>query len=145
MSHIVGENQVGLFQCILSITVHQTYLSRLVLHFSHLIQNSYDLTIARTDNQVDMRYLINMDYSADLPINSMGRRVRSRLYFTSESHLHSSKLLPIILSSFATVIFLLICSSFCHSVECASLRINERKQRSEPTLGKGTENSCQCK
>ena len=51
--------------------------------------HSYDLTIARTDNQVDMRYLINMDYSADLPINSMGRRVRSRLYFTSESHLHS--------------------------------------------------------
>ncbi|EJK58180.1 hypothetical protein THAOC_21718, partial [Thalassiosira oceanica] len=50
---------------------------------------NYDLTIARTDNQVDMRYLINMDYSADLPINSMGRRVRSRLYFTSESHLHS--------------------------------------------------------
>ena len=50
---------------------------------------SYDLAIARTDNQVDMRYLINMDYSADLPINSMGRRVRSRLYFTSESHLHS--------------------------------------------------------
>ena len=48
-----------------------------------------DLEIARTDNQVDMRYLINMDYSADLPINSMGRRVRSRLYFTSESHLHS--------------------------------------------------------
>lgn len=51
--------------------------------------NSFDLAIARTDNQVDMRYLINMDYSADLPINSMGRRVRSRLYFTSESHLHS--------------------------------------------------------
>mmetsp|Transcript_56610 Transcript_56610/g.120192 ORF Transcript_56610/g.120192 Transcript_56610/m.120192 type:complete len:1719 (+) Transcript_56610:117-5273(+) len=50
---------------------------------------NYDLAIARTDNQVDMRYLINMDYSADLPINSMGRRVRSRLYFTSESHLHS--------------------------------------------------------
>ena len=36
-----------------------------------------------------MRYLINMDYSSDLPINSMGRRVRSRLYFTSESHLHT--------------------------------------------------------
>lgn len=50
---------------------------------------SEDLIIAKTDNQVDMRYLINMDYSADLPINSMGRRVRSRLYFTSESHLHS--------------------------------------------------------
>lgn len=55
----------------------------------HHLNYSYDLAIARTDNQVDMRYLINMDYSADLPINSMGRRVRSRLYFTSESHLHS--------------------------------------------------------
>ena len=50
---------------------------------------NFDLAIARTDNQVDMRYLINMDYSSDMPINSMGRRVRSRLYFTSESHLHS--------------------------------------------------------
>jgi hypothetical protein len=79
----------------------------------------YDLVIARTDNQVDMRYLcyciylvffhkncflltfifctrengfrymINMDYSADLPINTLGRRVRTRLYFTSESHLHT--------------------------------------------------------
>jgi Histidine phosphatase superfamily (branch 2) len=36
-----------------------------------------------------MRYLINMDYSADLPINTMGRRIRTRLYFTSESHLHT--------------------------------------------------------
>lgn len=45
--------------------------------------------IARIDNEVDMRYLINMDYSSDLPIQSLGRRVRSRLYFTSESHLHS--------------------------------------------------------
>jgi inositol hexakisphosphate/diphosphoinositol-pentakisphosphate kinase len=49
----------------------------------------YDLIIARTDNQVDMRYMINLDYSADLPINTMGRRVRTRLYFTSESHLHT--------------------------------------------------------
>jgi len=48
-----------------------------------------DLIIARTDNQVDMRYMINMDYSADLPINTMGRRIRTRLYFTSESHLHT--------------------------------------------------------
>lgn len=30
-----------------------------------------------------------MDYSADLPINTMGRRIRTRLYFTSESHLHT--------------------------------------------------------
>jgi hypothetical protein len=36
-----------------------------------------------------MRYMINLDYSADLPINTMGRRVRTRLYFTSESHLHT--------------------------------------------------------
>lgn len=50
---------------------------------------NYDLGVAREDDQGDMRYLINMDYSADLPINSMGRRVRTRLYFTSESHLHS--------------------------------------------------------
>ena len=70
----------------------------------------YDLSVARTDNEgtstsshsfsmsqssrfplllVDMRYMINMDYSADLPINTMGRRIRTRLYFTSESHLHT--------------------------------------------------------
>jgi inositol hexakisphosphate/diphosphoinositol-pentakisphosphate kinase len=48
-----------------------------------------DLIIARTDNKADMRYMINMDYSADLPINTMGRRIRTRLYFTSESHLHT--------------------------------------------------------
>jgi inositol hexakisphosphate/diphosphoinositol-pentakisphosphate kinase len=49
----------------------------------------FDLGVARTDNEVDMRYMINMDYSADLPINTMGRRIRTRLYFTSESHLHT--------------------------------------------------------
>ena len=49
----------------------------------------YDLTVARADNEVDMRYMINMAYSTDLPINTMGRRVRTRLYFTSESHLHT--------------------------------------------------------
>jgi len=49
----------------------------------------YDLNIARTDNKTDMRYMINMEYSADLPINTMGRRIRTRLYFTSESHLHT--------------------------------------------------------
>ncbi len=30
-----------------------------------------------------------MDYSADLQINTLGRRIRTRLYFTSESHLHT--------------------------------------------------------
>lgn len=49
----------------------------------------YDLGVARTDNEVDMRYMINMEYAADLPINTMGRRIRTRLYFTSESHLHT--------------------------------------------------------
>jgi len=49
----------------------------------------FDLIIARTDNQADMRYMINMDYGSDLPINTMGRRIRTRLYFTSESHLHT--------------------------------------------------------
>jgi Histidine phosphatase superfamily (branch 2) len=33
--------------------------------------------------------MINTDYSHDLPINTMGRRIRTRLYFTSESHLHT--------------------------------------------------------
>ena len=49
----------------------------------------YDLNIARKDNAVDMRYLINLAYQSDLNINSLGRRVRTRLYFTSESHLHT--------------------------------------------------------
>jgi inositol hexakisphosphate/diphosphoinositol-pentakisphosphate kinase len=49
----------------------------------------FDLIIARTDNQSDMRYMINMEYGNDLPITTMGRRIRTRLYFTSESHLHT--------------------------------------------------------
>ena len=49
----------------------------------------YDLIIAKTDNEVDMRYMIDMSHSADLAINTLGRRIRTRLYFTSESHLHT--------------------------------------------------------
>ena len=50
----------------------------------------FDLSVARTDNEVEpMRFMINTDYSNDLPINTMGRRIRTRLYFTSESHLHT--------------------------------------------------------
>ena len=49
----------------------------------------YDLLVAKTDDKIDMRYLINMEHGTDLPINTMGRRVRTRLYFTSESHLHT--------------------------------------------------------
>jgi len=49
----------------------------------------YDLDVARTGTETDMRYMINMDYSTDLSINTLGRRIRTRLYFTSESHLHT--------------------------------------------------------
>ena len=49
----------------------------------------YDLIIAKTDNEVDMRYLVDTAYAADMSINTLGRRIRTRLYFTSESHLHS--------------------------------------------------------
>ena len=49
------------------------------------------MIIARTDNFVDMRYMINMEYAQEISahINTLGRRVRTRLYFTSESHLHT--------------------------------------------------------
>mmetsp|Transcript_19998 Transcript_19998/g.30056 ORF Transcript_19998/g.30056 Transcript_19998/m.30056 type:complete len:1132 (-) Transcript_19998:526-3921(-) len=49
----------------------------------------FDLLVARTDSGVDMRFMINMDYGNDLPITTVGRRIRTRLYFTSESHLHT--------------------------------------------------------
>ena len=41
------------------------------------------------DSEVDMRYQLDLSHVEDLPINSLGRRVRTRLYFTSESHLHT--------------------------------------------------------
>ncbi|CAM9421282.1 unnamed protein product [Chrysoparadoxa australica] len=49
----------------------------------------YDLIIARSDDEVDMRYHLDLSHAEDLPINSLGRRVRTRLYFTSESMLHT--------------------------------------------------------
>ncbi|CAN0545937.1 unnamed protein product, partial [Ectocarpus sp. 12 AP-2014] len=49
----------------------------------------YDLLIAMMDSEVDMRYQLDLSHVHDLPINSLGRRVRTRLYFTSESHLHT--------------------------------------------------------
>lgn len=49
----------------------------------------FDLLVARTDNGADMRFMINMDYGNDMPITTVGRRIRTRLYFTSESHLHT--------------------------------------------------------
>jgi hypothetical protein len=48
-----------------------------------------DLVAARNGSQMDMRYLLDLSHAPDLSINSLGRRVRTRLYFTSESHLHT--------------------------------------------------------
>ncbi|CAN0477559.1 unnamed protein product [Laminaria digitata] len=45
--------------------------------------------IARSDDEVDMRYQLDLRNIEDLPLSSLGRRVRTRLYFTSESHLHT--------------------------------------------------------
>ena len=58
-------------------------------HLIALLSTAISNERQRTDNKADMRYMINMDYGADLPINTMGRRIRTRLYFTSESHLHT--------------------------------------------------------
>jgi Histidine phosphatase superfamily (branch 2) len=70
-------------------TVEEKRSVGLKICHSLLEKIKYDIGIARTDNDTDMRYLINMDYSFDLNINTMGRRIRTRLYFTSESHLHT--------------------------------------------------------
>jgi len=48
-----------------------------------------DLTIANWEDQVDVRYMLDLNHASDLQINTLGRRVRTRLYFTSESHLHT--------------------------------------------------------
>ena len=68
----------------LSLTNQPLYLILNLLSF-------IDMIIARTDNFVDMRYMINMEYAQEISshINTLGRRVRTRLYFTSESHLHT--------------------------------------------------------
>jgi hypothetical protein len=34
-----------------------------------------------------MRYNLDLSHAEDLPINSLGRRVRTRLYFTSEVYI----------------------------------------------------------
>ena len=49
----------------------------------------YDLTIGSADHQHDVGYLLDRSHAEDLEINSLGRAVRTRLYFTSESHLHT--------------------------------------------------------
>ncbi len=49
----------------------------------------YDLIIARSDNELDMQYRLDESHAEDLTIKSVGRQVRTRLYFTSESHLQT--------------------------------------------------------
>eukprot|EP01041_Mallomonas_annulata_P000219 gene219-400_t len=49
----------------------------------------YDLTQGLSDTKTDMRYNLDTSHAEDLQINSLGRSVRTRLYFTSESHLHT--------------------------------------------------------
>jgi inositol hexakisphosphate/diphosphoinositol-pentakisphosphate kinase len=48
----------------------------------------YDLMVAQT-NFNDMHYQLDHSHAEDLGINSVSRAVTTRLYFTSESHLHS--------------------------------------------------------
>jgi hypothetical protein len=70
-----------------------------------LMKIKADLVTAKTDNQSDWRcvhmrvidytdepsnsHAIDETHGRDLDINTPGRRVRTRLYFTSESHLHT--------------------------------------------------------
>eukprot|EP00981_Chlorochromonas_danica_P011249 scaffold3825_cov179-Ochromonas_danica.AAC.6 len=52
----------------------------------------HDLTIASTNNSLSsdpMLYQLDQSHAEDLRINSFTRCVRTRLYFTSESHLHT--------------------------------------------------------
>jgi len=49
----------------------------------------YDLRVSRSDTTQDMRFLLDHSHADDLEINSLGRVVRTRLYFTSESHMHT--------------------------------------------------------
>ncbi len=49
-----------------------------------------DLLVSSSDKHVvDMRYQLDSSHAEDLAINTLGRCVRTRLYFTSESHLHT--------------------------------------------------------
>lgn len=49
-----------------------------------------DITIATSDDRhTDMSYLLDSSHADDLNIRTLGRSIRTRLYFTSESHLHT--------------------------------------------------------
>jgi inositol-hexakisphosphate/diphosphoinositol-pentakisphosphate 1-kinase len=48
-----------------------------------------DICIAQSGSHLDMHYLLDHSHAEDLDIRSLGRNVRTRLYFTSESHLYT--------------------------------------------------------
>lgn len=48
-----------------------------------------DLNVAMSGSQNDMAYQLDHTHGDDLRIRTLGRRVRTRLYFTSESHLYT--------------------------------------------------------
>lgn len=63
-------------------------IGSMMCHFL-LDKIKYDLNASFQDGQGDMRYQLDSSHADDLEINTLGRCVRTRLYFTSESHLHT--------------------------------------------------------
>jgi inositol-hexakisphosphate/diphosphoinositol-pentakisphosphate 1-kinase len=49
----------------------------------------YDVNVAKSGTQMDLQYLLDLSHGDDLRIKTLGRSVRTRLYFTSESHLYT--------------------------------------------------------
>ena len=49
----------------------------------------YDLTVAKSGSETDVRFMLDQSHAENLSIRTLGRSVRTRLYFTSESHLYT--------------------------------------------------------
>jgi hypothetical protein len=49
----------------------------------------HDLLVSRSGGSGDLHYMLDSSHASHLEINSINRAVRSRLYFTSESHLYT--------------------------------------------------------
>jgi hypothetical protein len=49
----------------------------------------HDLLVSKSNTSGDIRYMLDSSHAPHLEINSIDRAVRSRLYFTSESHLYT--------------------------------------------------------
>jgi inositol-hexakisphosphate/diphosphoinositol-pentakisphosphate 1-kinase len=57
--------------------------------FALLKKIRYDLNVAKSGTQIDLQYLLDLSHGDDLRIKTLGRSVRTRLYFTSESHIYT--------------------------------------------------------